>query len=38
VDREYGFADTVWRGLTTTFHSFWGQFGWMAVPMPDAHT
>ena len=26
---------TVGRGLTTTFHSFWGQFGWMAVPMPD---
>jgi len=24
-----------WRNLaTTTFHSFWGQFGWMAVPMP----
>ena len=20
--------------LTTTYHSFWGQFGWMAVPMP----
>lgn len=20
--------------LTTTFHSFWGQFGWMGVPMP----
>ncbi len=20
--------------LTTTFHSFWGQFGWMALPMP----
>jgi 4-amino-4-deoxy-L-arabinose transferase-like glycosyltransferase len=19
---------------TTTFHSFWGQFGWMALPMP----
>jgi hypothetical protein len=33
---KYGFADTVWRGLTTTFHSFWGQFGWMAVPMPDS--
>ncbi len=32
---KYGFADTVWRGLTTTFHSFWGQFGWMGVPMPD---
>ncbi len=32
---QYGFADTLWRGLTTAFHSFWGQFGWMAVPMPD---
>ncbi len=32
---QYGLADTVWRGLTTTFHSFWGQFGWMAVPMPN---
>ncbi len=21
--------------LATTFHSFWGQFGWMGVPMPD---
>jgi glucan phosphoethanolaminetransferase (alkaline phosphatase superfamily) len=19
----------------TTFHSFWGQFGWMAVPLPE---
>ncbi|MBI5568264.1 MAG: glycosyltransferase family 39 protein [Chloroflexi bacterium] len=32
---QYGLADTLWRGLTTTFRSFWGQFGWMAVPMPD---
>jgi 4-amino-4-deoxy-L-arabinose transferase-like glycosyltransferase len=21
--------------LITTYHSFWGQFGWMGVPMPD---
>jgi hypothetical protein len=21
--------------VTTTFHSFWGQFGWMGVPMPE---
>jgi hypothetical protein len=21
--------------VTTTFHSFWGQFGWMAVPMSE---
>ncbi len=33
---KYGFTDTLWRGLTTTFHSFWGQFGWMGVPMPDS--
>ena len=33
---QYGLGDTLWRGLTTTFHSFWGQFGWMAVPMPDS--
>lgn len=32
---QYGFTDTLARGLSTTFHSFWGQFGWMAVPMPD---
>jgi hypothetical protein len=23
------------EAATTTFHSFWGQFGWMAVPMDD---
>lgn len=24
-----------WRGaVTTTFHSFWGQLGWMALPLP----
>ena len=32
---QYGVGGTIGRGLTTTFHSFWGQFGWMAVPMPD---
>jgi hypothetical protein len=32
---DYGFGGWLTRGLTTTFHSFWGQFGWMAVPMPD---
>ncbi len=21
--------------VTTTFHSFWGQFGWMGVPLPN---
>jgi 4-amino-4-deoxy-L-arabinose transferase-like glycosyltransferase len=33
---DYGFGGVLSRGLTTTFHSFWGQFGWMAVPMPDS--
>jgi 4-amino-4-deoxy-L-arabinose transferase-like glycosyltransferase len=23
------------RAFTETFNSFWGQFGWMAVPMPE---
>jgi hypothetical protein len=23
-------------GVSITFHSFWGQFGWMGVPMPDS--
>jgi hypothetical protein len=32
----YGFGGLLSRGLTTTFHSFWGQFGWLAVPMPDS--
>jgi 4-amino-4-deoxy-L-arabinose transferase-like glycosyltransferase len=31
---DYGFGGLLSRGLTTTFQSFWGQFGWMAVPMP----
>jgi 4-amino-4-deoxy-L-arabinose transferase-like glycosyltransferase len=33
---QYGFGGLLSRGLSTTFHSFWGQFGWMAVPMPDS--
>lgn len=33
-------AEVGWRTylnnfITTTFHSFWGQFGWMAVPMSE---
>jgi len=24
-----------WSFLTITFHSFWAQFGWMAIPAPD---
>ena len=31
-----GFGPFLISALTTTFHSFWGQFGWMGVPMPDA--
>jgi hypothetical protein len=28
-------AEYVWQFLTVTFHSFWAQFGWMAVVAPD---
>ncbi len=31
---RFGLADTVAQFFRTTFNSFWGQFGWMAVPMP----
>jgi len=31
---ESGFIGHLRFLLTTTFHSFWGQFGWMGVPMP----
>jgi hypothetical protein len=30
---QYGLNETIQRFLQTTFNSFWGQFGWMAVPM-----
>ncbi len=30
-----GLGPFLTAALTTTFHSFWGQFGWMGVPMPD---
>jgi 4-amino-4-deoxy-L-arabinose transferase-like glycosyltransferase len=30
---EHGLAETVRRFGETTFNSFWGQFGWMALPM-----
>jgi hypothetical protein len=33
---QFGLGGLLSRGFTTTFHSFWGQFGWMAVPMPDS--
>jgi hypothetical protein len=31
---QFGVWGTVQRFFTTTFHSFWGQFGWMGVVMP----
>ncbi|MBP6016662.1 MAG: glycosyltransferase family 39 protein [Candidatus Promineofilum sp.] len=31
---QYGLGDTAGRFLRTTFTSFWGQFGWMAAPLP----
>lgn len=31
---QFGLSGTIQRFLQTTFNSFWGQFGWMAVPMP----
>ncbi len=30
-----GFGSFLLGALSTTIHSFWGQFGWMGVPMPD---
>ncbi|MCA9953788.1 MAG: DUF2142 domain-containing protein [Ardenticatenaceae bacterium] len=30
---QYGLNGTLQRFFQTTFNSFWGQFGWMAVPM-----
>jgi 4-amino-4-deoxy-L-arabinose transferase-like glycosyltransferase len=30
----YGLDGTLGRMAETTFQSFWGQFGWMGVPMP----
>lgn len=31
---QYGAGETAVRFVRTTFNSFWGQFGWMGVPMP----
>lgn len=31
---EVGLGETLRRALETTFNSFWGQFGWMAAPLP----
>jgi hypothetical protein len=30
---QYGLPGTMMRLVETTFNSFWGQFGWMTVPM-----
>ena len=32
---QYGLGGTLGRFLRTTFTSFWGQFGWMAAPLPS---
>jgi 4-amino-4-deoxy-L-arabinose transferase-like glycosyltransferase len=32
--RDQGLSGWLERGLTFTFQSFWGQFGWMGVVMP----
>jgi 4-amino-4-deoxy-L-arabinose transferase-like glycosyltransferase len=32
---ELGFGGYVSELMQTTYNSFWGQFGWMAVPMPS---
>lgn len=31
---QYGVDGTLARFIRTTFNSFWGQFGWMAAPLP----
>jgi 4-amino-4-deoxy-L-arabinose transferase-like glycosyltransferase len=31
---QHGLGALLKSGVLTTFQSFWGQFGWMAVPMP----
>lgn len=31
----YGPGEVAGRFLRTTFQSFWGQFGWMALPLPS---
>lgn len=32
---QVGTSEYFRRALGTTFNSFWGQFGWMAAPLPD---
>jgi hypothetical protein len=31
---QVGFGEYMRRAAETTFNSFWGQFGWMALPLP----
>jgi hypothetical protein len=33
----YGWGNLLQRFFTFTFQSFWGQFGWMTVPMPTRY-
>jgi 4-amino-4-deoxy-L-arabinose transferase-like glycosyltransferase len=33
---EYGMTGLLQRAVQTTFQSFWGQFGWMGVPLQPA--
>ncbi|MFI5265793.1 MAG: hypothetical protein ACHQ7M_00285 [Chloroflexota bacterium] len=28
-------AAHLWNFIATGFHSFWGQFGWMSIPLPE---
>jgi hypothetical protein len=32
---QVGVNEYLRRGIETTFNSFWGQFGWMALPLPS---
>lgn len=32
---QVGVGDYLRRAVETTFNSFWGQFGWMALPIPS---
>ncbi len=32
---QYGFGGVMSRLLQTTFQSFWGQFGWMSIPLNE---
>ena len=34
---EFGSTEVMRRFFQTTFQSFWGQFGWMGVPMPPRY-